>query len=275
MTFGLSAAAIGGIAAGVGAIGGAVISANGAESAANTQAQATQSQIAQQNYEFNTVQGLLNPYVTAGQGALTDYSGTLAQYNGALQQLKNLTGANGSSAQQTALTGLTSNPLYTTGMQLGQQSILQNASATGGLRGGNTIASLGYLPSQILSGVEQQQISGLGSALSGIQGLLSGQGALIQQGESAAAGTGTAALQTGNNITSLIGQQGAISAGASLAGTNSITSALNGFSSYMGTGGGSSALASLLSSAGGTAGGASTSALATSTPQDLIAGYTG
>ncbi|MGF6643111.1 hypothetical protein [Paraburkholderia sp. GAS82] len=292
MSFGLSAAAIGGIAAGVGAVGGAIISSNGANSAAATQAAATQSQIGQQNYEFNTIQGLLAPYAAAGNTALggyataqSGYAGALGQYSNVLQQLNNLTGANGQNAQQSSLTGLTKNPLYTTAMQLGQQSILANASATGGLRGGNTIASLGFLPSQVLANTEQQQISNLGTSLNGTAGLLQGYGNqvsqygnLLQVGENAAAGTGTAALSTGNNITSLIGQQGAINAGSTLATTNAMTGALNNFSSYLGTSGGSSALASLLASAGGV-GGASGSenlgAAMTSTPDDLISGYGG
>lgn len=285
MSFGVTAAVIGGAAA----IGGAVISANGAQSAANTQAQATSSQIAQQNYEFNTIQGLLKPYSDAGSAALPGYStaqgnyaGALNQYAGVLGQLNNLTGANGISSQQAAINGLQTNPLYTTAMKLGQQSILANASATGGLRGGNTISTLGYLPDQILTNTMNTQISNLGTSLNGVSGLLTGYGNqvsqygnLLQLGENAAAGTGTAALSTGNNITSLIGQQGAIQAGGTLGTTNAITGGLNGISSYLGTSGGQSALASLLSSAGGIGGGSNATALSTSTPQDLIAGYTG
>lgn len=265
MSLGLSAAAIGGIAAGVGAIGGAYISSQGAKSAANTQASADEAGINQQGQEFNTVQGLLAPFQQAGTSALTGYStaqkgyqGALGQYSNTLGQLGNITGANGSAAQTTAINGLTSSPLYTSAMQLGQQSILQNASATGGLRGGNTIASLGYLPQQTLASVMNQQISNLGTSLNGTAGLLTGYGNevsqygnLVQQGESAAAGTGTAALSTGNNITSLLGQQGAAQAGGTLAGTNAATGAINQAGTYLGSSGGQAALAALMSSAGG------------------------
>ena len=253
MSFGLSAAAIGGIAAGVGAIGSSVISANGAKSAADTQAQATQSGINEQNYEFNTIQRLLKPYVDAGTTALTGYNGATGQYASTLQQLGNLTGANGSSAQSTALQGLTSNPMYTNAMQLGQQSILQNASATGGLRGGNTIASLGYLPSQVLSGVEQQQIGNLSSSLMGAQGLAGLYGQLVSTGQNAAAGTGNAGIQTGNNITSLLGQQGAALASGTVAGANA---AAGSFNTILGGSGGQAAIAALMN-AGGVSGGGS------------------
>lgn len=249
MSAGLSAAAIGGIAAGVGAIGGAAISSIGAQSAASDQENASLAGIQQQGQEFNTIQGLLAPYVNAGTGALAGYSnaqgnyaGALGQYSNTLGQLNNLTGANGNAAQSTALSGLTSNPYYTQSMALGQQSILANASATGGLRGGNTIANLGYLPGQVLSNTMTQQIGNLGTSLSGESGLLTGYGNqvsqygnLIQQGESAAAGTGNAAMSTGNNITNLTGQIGSAQAGATLAGTNAATTALNTLGSYAGS----------------------------------------
>lgn len=249
MSAGLSAAAIGGIAAGVGAVGGAAISAMGANAAANTQAGAINNQIGEQNYEFNTVQGLLQPFQQAGTNALpgyqnaqANYAGQLAKYSDIVDQLNNLTGANGGTAQQSAVNGLTQLPLYTNSMNLGQQAILANASATGGLRGGNTIATLGYLPGQILSNVMQQQIGNLGTSLNGTSGLLQGTGNQISQfgnlinlGENAAARTGQAAMSTGNNITSLMGQGGAIGAGSILAGTNAITGGINGLTGALGT----------------------------------------
>jgi hypothetical protein len=261
MTAAITAAVIGGVAV----AGGAYLSSQGAQSAANTQSAASQAGQQVQLGEFNTVQGLLQPYQQAGTGALTGYStaqqgyqGALGQYSNTLGQLGNITGANGNAAQQTAINGLTSSPLYTSAMQLGQQSILQNASATGGLRGGNTIASLGYLPQQTLANTMNTQISNLGTSLNGTAGLLTGYqndvgqyGNLVQQGESAAAGTGTAAMSTGNNITSLLGQAGAAQAGATLAGTNATTGAINQAGTLLGGSTGQAALASLMSSAGG------------------------
>jgi hypothetical protein len=225
-----------------GAIGGSIISANGARSAANQQAEANQSQLAEQQYQFDTVRGLLKPYVDTGTQALGDYQTALGGYRGILGNLLDLTGGNGNVAQQASIKGLQSNPLYTNAMNLGQQAILANASATGGLRNGNTIYNLGYLPGQVLSNVMQSQIGNLGTALTGQQGLLGNIGGLISLGENAAAGTGNAAMQTGNNVTSLLGQQGAIGAGATLAGTNALTNGLNGVTgalgSYFGSGGG-------------------------------------
>jgi hypothetical protein len=67
MSFGLSAAAIGGIAAGVGAVGGAYISSQGAKSAANTQAGAANYAADLQNQQFQQYQQNLQPYMDLGQ----------------------------------------------------------------------------------------------------------------------------------------------------------------------------------------------------------------
>lgn len=237
-------------------LAGAAMSADASRSAANKQADATQSQLAQQQYQFDTVRGLLKPYVDAGTAALPGYQAAqgnfqqgLNLYGRVLGQLNDITGANGSPAQQSAINGLQSNPLYTTSMNLGQQAILANASATGGLRGGNTIANLGYLPGQVLTNVMGTQIGNLGTSLNGVAGLLNGQntavsqfGGLLNLGENAAAGTGQAAMSTGNNITSLLGQQGAIGAGSILAGNNAVMGGINGVAgalgSYLGSSGG-------------------------------------
>lgn len=227
----------------------AAMSSDASRSAANKQADATASQIGQQNYEFNTVRDLLQPYVDAGKNALPGYQAAqgnfqqgLNLYGRVLGQLNNLTGANGSPAQQAAINGLQSNPLYTTSMNLGQQAILANASATGGLRNGNTIANLGYLPGQVLSNVMGTQIGNLGTSLNGVTGLLNGQntavsqfGGLLNLGENAAAGTGQAAMSTGNNISSAIGAGGAIGAGSILAGTNAMMNGINGVAGALGS----------------------------------------
>lgn len=205
----------------VGGLTGANAQASAAQGAANSQEAAAMAGIQQQQQEFNQVQQLESPFVNAGTGALGGYNSTLSQ-------LANLTGANGNGAQQSAINGLTSNPLYTTSMALGQQSILANASATGGLRGGNTIASLGYLPNQVLSNTLQTQIGNL-------QSTLGGYGNLVGVGQNAAAGVGNAGMSTGNNITNLLGQQGSAQAGAQIAGGNATASGINSLGSLLGS----------------------------------------
>ena len=88
-------------------------------------------------------------------------------------------------------------------LQQGNDNILSNASATGGLRGGNTQAALGQFAPALLSQLLQQQYANLGG--------------LTSIGQSSAAGVGNAGMQTGSNIAQLLQQQGAATAGGQIA----------------------------------------------------------
>jgi hypothetical protein len=87
--------------------------------------------------------------------------------------------------------------------QLGEERILANASATGGLRGGNVQAALAQFSPALLADTINQQYSRLGG--------------LVQVGQNSAAGVGTATLGTANNTSNLLQQQGAAQAGGYLA----------------------------------------------------------
>lgn len=182
-----------------GAIGGAYLSSSSAGKAGDAQLQATQLQLQQQQKQFDQIQQLLSPYVTAGTGAVNAQG--------------DLLGLNGADKLGAAVTALQSSPTFTSMLQQGTNSILQNASATGGLRGGNTQAALAQFSPSLLSSLIQQQFNNLGG--------------LTSVGQNAAAGVGNAGMQTGNNITSILGQQGQINAGTALAGGNAYGSALN------------------------------------------------
>ena len=190
----------------VGGITGANQQASAAQNAAATQASAAQAGINEDQRQFNIVQGLLSPFSTAGTQALTSFG--------------NLSGTNGAQAQQGAISQLQQSPLYNSTMQAGQNAILQNASATGGLRGGNTQLALGQLGAQTLSGLVQNQLGNFNS--------------LIGTGESAAAGTGTAAQNTGNAVSGLLQQQGAATAGGQIAAGNTTASSINSLASLFG-----------------------------------------
>ena len=173
----------------VGGITGASQAANAARSAAATQAASAQAGIDEQRRQFDELQALLSPYVEAGSGSL------------AAQQ--NLIGLNGNAAQQTAINGIQNSAQFRTLQQQGNNAILQNASATGGLRGGNVQAALAQFSPRLLSSLIDQQYSRLG----GITSL----------GQNAAAGTGNAGMQSAANIGNLLNQQGAATAGGQLA----------------------------------------------------------
>jgi hypothetical protein len=118
---------------------------------------------------------LLNPYIEAGQSAL--------------QEQQALSGALGPAAQEAAIQGISNSAMFQNALQQGETSILQNAAATGGLRGGNTQAALGQLAPGLLNQAVANQSNQLGQ-LSGM-----GYGAAGQAGQGALnAGTNLAGI---------------------------------------------------------------------------------
>lgn len=178
-----------------------------ASTAADAQSQASQLGIEEQRRQFDAIQKLLSPFVTAGTGALTGQ--------------QDLLGLNGAGAQKTAIAGLEASPQFQALTNQGEEAILANASATGGLRGGNVQRSLAEFRPQLLAQLIDQQYSRLGG--------------LTQVGQASAAGVGSAGLQTGNAVTQLLGQQGAATAGATIAGGRADSQFINSVGSALGT----------------------------------------
>jgi hypothetical protein len=181
------------ISTGLALLGGSLLSAGVQSSAARrgaaAQTASAQAGIEEQRRQFEAVRELLAPFVTGGTTAFG-------------QQMA-LTGAAGADAQRAALQAIEQGPEFAALAQQGETAILQNAAATGGLRGGNVQGALAQFRPQILSGLIEQQYSRLGG--------------LASAGQNAAAGVGTAGMQTGQNISSLMQQQGAARAGSALA----------------------------------------------------------
>ena len=172
-----------------GGITGAKQAGEAAERAGATQAAAAQQGIEEQRRQFDKFVELMAPYVTAGTGAL-----------GGQQALIGLGGAG---AQQQAIAGLEGSPQFQALTQQGEQAILQNAAATGGLRGGNVQAALAQFRPQVLSDLINQQYARLGG--------------LSTLGQNAAAGQAAAGQTLGANVSGLLGQQGAATAGGQIA----------------------------------------------------------
>ena len=160
-----------------------------AATAAQAQTQASDAGISEQRRQFNAVQALLKPYVDAGGGALTGQ--------------KDLIGLNGSGPQSAAIGALANGPQMQALTQVGENSILQNASATGGLRGGNTQAALAQFRPQMLAQLINDQYTKLGG--------------ITSTGLGAATNTGNAGINSGNQITQLLQQAGAANAGSAIA----------------------------------------------------------
>jgi len=210
-------------------IGGQADAASAAKSAANVQASSAQTAIDEQRRQFEATQAsqaaerdriaaLLSPYVNAG--------------NTALQQQQNLIGLGGNAAQQAAIDAIKNGAQYNTMVQTGENAILQNAAATGGLRGGNTQAALAQYSPAILSDLINQQYSQLGGIASMGQ---NAAGAQANAGLSSANLMAQLGQQSASNIGNLYNQQGSAIAGGKLAAGNQANSTLGNISSLLGT----------------------------------------
>ncbi|WP_394651405.1 hypothetical protein [uncultured Acinetobacter sp.] len=179
-------------AAAVTMVGGALASraqSKAAKSAAAAQTEASQAAIDEQRRQFDMVQELMKPYVNAGTQGLSGQS--------------DLLGLNGADKQQAAIDAINNSAAMNTYVQQGENALLQNASATGGLRGGNTQSALAQFRPQLLNQLVNQQYQNLGG--------------LTSLGQNAAAGVGNAGMQTANNIGNLLGSIGQAQAGSALA----------------------------------------------------------
>jgi hypothetical protein len=185
---------------------GAAAQASSANSAAGVQAAASQAGIDEQRRQFDTVQKLLEPYVTAGNTGLSAQMG--------------LMGLSGAPAQQQAISAIQAGPEFGALTLAGEQAILSNAAATGGLRGGNTQAALAQFRPQVLSDLINNQLSRFGG--------------IAAMGQNAAAGVGSAAQATGNNVAGLLQQAGAARAGGALATGQAFGNLLGGMGQHVG-----------------------------------------
>lgn len=179
-----------GIAAGSAVLGfmGSQDQAEATQSAAGQQSASAQAGIDEQRRQFDAIRKLMEPYAAAGPGALS--------------QMQGIAGLGAPGAQAAAYRGIEQSPGFQSMAQQGEAGILQNASATGGLRGGNVQAALGQFRPQLLNQFVNQQYE----RLAGITSL----------GQQSAAGVGTAGMQTGSNVANLMQQQGAAQAGGIL-----------------------------------------------------------
>ena len=178
---------------------GGIMQSNAASDAAGAQTAAAEAGIAEQRRQFDLVQQLLKPYVEAGTPAL--------------QQQQALIGLQGQEAQQQAISALEQGAGFQARVRQGEEALLQRASATGGLRGGNIQAALAQFRPQML----QQEIETQYGRLGGLTSL----------GQQSAAGVGTAGMQTGARVAGLYGDVGAAQAGKELAQGQAFANVLN------------------------------------------------
>ncbi len=189
MTFGLSGAALAGIAVGGATLVSGYMQGEAAQDAAAIQGAASEAGIQEQRRQFDKVQELLKPYTEAGVPALEAQQAFL--------------GLRGPEAERAAIERISGGETFQALQRQGEEALLQRASATGGLRGGNIQGALAQFRPALLSSLIDQQYGRLGG--------------LTTLGQNAAAGTGAAAQTMGTNVTNLLGQQGAAAAGAEIA----------------------------------------------------------
>jgi hypothetical protein len=198
-----------GVIAGATVIGGGLLQASAAERAADAQIDAARAGIAEQRSARDEVSRLLEPYRQAGLPAVQGLQPFAEAGAPALQRQQALVGLQGPQAQRDAISQIERSPLFQAQVRSGEEALLQNASATGGLRGGNTAAALArFRPAMLNAEIERQY-----GRLGGFTALGVGtQQNLAQLGQASAAGTGAATMQAGQNIANLQGNVGAASA---------------------------------------------------------------
>lgn len=173
------ALAVGLGSAAVGAIG-ANQQKKAAQGAVNAQIEAGDKAIAEQQRQFDAFQKVLSPYV---QGGESGFGGML-----------DLLGLSGQEKQQAAIAGIEESPLFQSLAKQGEEAILANASATGGLRGGNTQGALAQFRPSLLNNLINQRFQQFGQ--------------VAELGQASAAGVGAAGLQTGANVGNIYQNQG-------------------------------------------------------------------
>jgi len=197
---------------------------NSAKQASKAQTQAAQQGIDEQRRQFEAAQQVLSPYVGAGTQAIAGLQPYAQAGVGSLQQQQALLGLLGPEAQQQAISQLEQGAGFQAQVRQGEEALLQRASATGGLRGGNVQAALAQFRPQMLQQAIEDQYGRLGGLTA--LGQTTTQN-IAQLGQASAAGQATAGLQTGANIANLFGQQGAARAGARLAEGQAISNVAN------------------------------------------------
>jgi len=167
---------------------GSSMQASAAGDAAAIQSGAAEAGIAEQRRQFDAMRELLQPYTEAGLPALEAQQAFL--------------GLQGPEAERAAIERIRGGETFQALASQGEEALLQRASATGGLRGGNIQGALAQFRPALLSSLIEQQYGRLGG--------------MTQLGQRSAAGVGAAGMESGTNVANLLAQQGAARAGGEL-----------------------------------------------------------
>lgn len=158
------------------------------QAAAGVQVDAANESIDLRQTGMEDIMSLLEPYTSGGAAAQ--------------EAEQALLGLSGNDAQAQAIEQLQQGPQFGAMVQQGEEAILQNAAATGGLRGGNVQGALAQFRPQVLSNLIEQQLSNFGD--------------VSQRGLQASGTQAQAGLQTTTGIAGDILQRGRAEAGGLL-----------------------------------------------------------
>lgn len=183
-----TALAIGLGAAALGSVGSAAIGSSAAKKAGQQQYDASLAGVAETRAAREELARRLEPYAAAGTPALRAQMAAL--------------GLSGPEAQEAYVAEQEQSPIFQAMLRQSEDAMRQNASATGGLRGGNFQGALAQFRPALLNQFLTQQYERLGG--------------LTTLGQQSAAGVGTAGMQSASSIADLLAQGGAAQAGATL-----------------------------------------------------------
>lgn len=189
---------------------GSKMQADAASEASGAQVASAEAGIAEQRRQFDAMREILKPYVAVGEGALAGMQPFAESGAPALRQQQALIGLLGPEEERAAIERISGGERFQELSRQGEEALLQRASATGGLRGGNIQAALGQFRPQLLSSLIEEQYGRLGGLAN--VGLTTQQN-LAKIGQSSAAGVGAGGMESGTNIANLLAQQGAARAG--------------------------------------------------------------
>jgi len=175
------------VVGGTAALGGAMKS-KAAKKAGQAQVAAAETGAEEQRLAREELRQLLQPYTQVGVPAL--------------QQQMAALGLSGPESQQQYVAAQEQSPIFQALARQGEESILQQASATGGLRGGNVQGALAQFRPALLNQFLTQRYQQLGG--------------LTELGQQSAAGVGTAGMETAQQLAARAEEAGAARAGAAL-----------------------------------------------------------
>lgn len=190
-----------------------IMGSEAAEDAANVQAGAARAGQETQRQMFERTQEILRPYVEAGRAQLPTLGGYTEAGPQAFERQLDLAGLRGAEAQRAAIAQVQEQPRFGALTRAGEEAILAGASATGGLRGGNTQNALARFRSDLLANEIEREYARLGGLTAFGQGVSQN---LAQLGQASGASGVAAGLQTGQAISGLQGAAGAAQAGGIL-----------------------------------------------------------